>query len=72
MILEVYITYWNVADFLSVAKNLGKIRVYGYLNENGSLYYVLECRKRFMGSENEVKKKGQKSENKGFFSLRFS
>jgi len=49
-------------------KNLGKIRVYSHSDGNGSLYYVLECRKCFADFQNAVKKEGQKSENKGFLS----
>jgi len=39
----------------------------GY-TKNGSLYYVLECRKCFADFQNAAKKEGQKSENKGFLS----
>ena len=50
-----------------MAKNLGKIMIYGECIKNGSLYYVLECRKCFVEFLNAMKKEGQKSENKVFF-----
>lgn len=68
IVLEVYITYWSVANILYIAKNLGKIMIYGECIKNGSLYYVLECRKCFVEFLNAIKKEGQKSENKVFLS----
>lgn len=47
-------------------ENLGKIMIFRGYTKNGSLYYVLECRKCFADFQNAAKKEGQKSENKGF------
>ena len=48
-------------------ENLGKIMIFRGYTKNGSLYYVLECRKCFADFQNAAKKEGLKSENKGFF-----
>ena len=42
--------------------------IYEECIKNGSLYYVLECRKCFVEFLNAMKKEGQKSENKVFLS----